>query len=192
MSTMRYIKGLVKDRNIASVTPTSKFSVKRICRRMDLASAELIVEYGPGCGVFTKHMLENLGPQARLLAIELNSEFVSYLRSEITDPRFVLVHDSVENVVKIIEAHGLSQADCVIAGIPFSSFAPPAKKELFTRTKEVLKEGGLFLIYQFFVQRFRPQNVLTPYLKEQFFDVRVSSELVNIPPLVVYSGKKGR
>ncbi len=72
MGTLTYIKTLIKDPAVASVTPSSRFAVQRVCSFIDFPRAALVVEYGPGLGVFTQYLLGQMGPQGRLVAIEKN------------------------------------------------------------------------------------------------------------------------
>jgi phospholipid N-methyltransferase len=44
----------------------------------------VLVEYGPGVGTFAREILRRMSADAVLIAIELNTGFVEYLR----DPRF--------------------------------------------------------------------------------------------------------
>jgi len=54
MGTLTYITTLIKDPAVASVTPSSHFAVQRVCSFIDFRRAALVVEYGPGLGVFTQ------------------------------------------------------------------------------------------------------------------------------------------
>lgn len=52
MDTITYLKNFVRDRNVASITPTSAIGVKKVCSKIDFHKPSVIVEYGPGTGVF--------------------------------------------------------------------------------------------------------------------------------------------
>ncbi len=62
----------------------------------------VLVENGPGVGTFTREILRRMRPDAILIAIELNTEFVEYLGEQIRDPRFRVVHGPAERVRSIL------------------------------------------------------------------------------------------
>src|SRR5579859_2710928 len=72
---------------LGSLIPSSRFLVERLLGKIDWQRARTIVEYGPGVGTITGPMLARMMPQARLLAFEMNREFVHYLTRNFFDPR---------------------------------------------------------------------------------------------------------
>ncbi len=186
MATVRYIKNFIRDRNVASITPTSRVSVEKICRKINFDTAEVIVEYGPGGGVFTRHILQNLSPSGRLVAIEKNENFYNHLKRAIHDPRFSLVQDTAENVESVLANLGIQKVDAVISGIPFSFFEDPLRARIVNNTKAVLKPGGKFIIYQFYSPFLRKRFNLNGCLSDNLKVVRIHFEIFNLPPLRVY------
>ena len=83
MKTFIYLKNLVTDRYVASVTPTSRFGVDKVCNKIDFSKSDVIVEYGPGTGVFTTVLLKNMPKDSKLIAIERNQNFCRYLKKHI-------------------------------------------------------------------------------------------------------------
>ncbi|WKA58517.1 methyltransferase domain-containing protein [Planococcus shenhongbingii] len=187
MSTKEYVKNLIKDRNIASITPTSKIGVREICEKMDLSKKVVIVEYGPATGVFTNYLLEHMTPDSMIIAIELNENFVDYLKENTRDPRLKIHHDSAENVHEITRQHGVEKADYVISGIPFSLMDEETRENIVKRTSHVLKPGGKFLPYQTFFQK---DEHLMVYLQDYFSIAQDKFFLRNLPPMRVYEATK--
>lgn len=179
MSTIEYIKNFLKDRNVASVTPSSTFVVRRILRKMHFDDETVIVEYGPGAGVFSKRIIERMGSTDRLVLIERNSDFVASLQELAADPRVTLVNGDAQNVRQILDEQGIDQADYVISGIPFSFLDEDVKRQLVVDTYEVLREGGKFLVYQHY-------NHMEESLKRHFDQVNTEREIRNIPPLCIW------
>src|SRR4051812_42760042 len=101
---------------LGSLIPSSRFLVNDVLRRMDLAHADTVVEYGPGVGTFTGELLRRMKPDAKLLVIEMNSDFVGFLRRSIPDPRLVVAHGSAADVEKHLREIGRQQANYVISG----------------------------------------------------------------------------
>lgn len=186
MQTLIYLKNFLKDRNIASITPTSNHCVKKICERIDFNTARLFVEFGPATGVFTKYIIKHMHPDARFIAIERNPGFAEILSKNVTDSRLKIVNSTAERVDEIIQEAGGRKADYIISGIPFTFFNPTLKRSILEKTSSSLTPEGKFLVYQFFPQPLNKQRQLTPYLREYWNDVEVSFELFNIPPLVIF------
>jgi phospholipid N-methyltransferase len=163
---------------LGSIVPSSRFLIRQLLEPVDWGQARVIVEYGPGVGVITTEVLRRMGPDAILIAIETNPDFVSYLRDSIKDERLHVVEGSAESVDEILRRYGQSNASYVISGIPFSTIPAPVRERILLKTCEVLKPGGSFLVYQFssrvlqdlqrifrYVRRkFEPLNVLPAHL----------------------------
>ena len=187
MDTFIYIMNFIKDRNVASVTPTSSVGVKKVCSKIDFSRNRLIVEYGPGTGVFSKYMLQKMGEDSRLILIERNGNFNSILRKNIKDPRAIVVHDSAENVLQTLRACKESEADYIISGIPFSFLDSNLKHRILYNTHRALRKGGKFLVYQ---TCFQTNNHLKVHLQKYFPIVNSKYELANIPPLRTFEAIK--
>lgn len=163
---------------LGSIVPSSRFLIRQLLEPVDWSQARVIVEYGPGVGVITAEVLRRMRPDAMLIAIETNPDFVSYLRDSIKDERLHVVEASAESVDEILRRYGQSNASYVISGIPFSTIPAPVRERILLKTREVLKPGGSFLVYQFssrvlqdlqrifrYVRRkFEPLNVLPAHL----------------------------
>ena len=68
-------------RMLGSIIPSSRFLIRQLLQPVDWSAARVIVEYGPGVGSITAEILERMRPDAMLIAIETNSDFVKFLRS---------------------------------------------------------------------------------------------------------------
>ena len=163
---------------LGSIVPSSRFLIRQLLKPVDWSQARVIVEYGPGVGVITAEVLRRMRPDALMIAIETNPDFVSYLRDSIKDERLHVVEGSAESVDEILRRYGQSNASYIISGIPFSTIPAPVRERILLKTCEVLKPGGSFLVYQFssrvlqdlqrifrYVRRkFEPLNVLPAHL----------------------------
>jgi phospholipid N-methyltransferase len=192
MNTLTYLKNLARDKNIASVTPTSAFGVKRICRAIDFQRAKVIVEYGPGGGVITKRLLKQMRSDAVLIAVETNKNFCRLLASRIKDPRLHIVNRSAEDVLEILAEQGFEQADYIISGIPFSLFPNSLKDRILRNTGKALGQDGRFFVYQFLVSLSKPETDIKRKLKEHMRIERKDVEMLNVPPLRIYEASNGK
>ena len=160
---------------LGSIVPSSRFLIRELLSPVDWSRARVIVEYGPGVGDITAEVLRRMRPDALLIAIEMNPDFVSYLRGALTDTRLRVIEGSAEWVDEILSRFGRRQADYIISGIPFSTIPAPRRESILRTTRAVLAPGGAFLVYQF------STRVLED-LKRIFGYVRRSFEPLNLLP----------
>lgn len=174
--TLSYIKNFIQDRDVAAIAPSSSFLVERVCKWIDFDEPAVIVEYGPGNGVFSEYILDHMTDDSTLILVESNPDFVDMLE-EMTedDPRAVVVEDLAQNIKDILADQGIDEVDYIVSGIPFSFLDEDVKEELLTRTREVLADEGKFLVYQNY-------NHLEEPLREHFSEVTKEREFRNIPP----------
>lgn len=187
MSTFSYMKHFVKDKYIASITPTSEFGVRHVCGKIDFQRCSVIVEYGPGTGVFTRYLLSRMEIDARVILIERNPAFVRMLSQRFRDPRVILRNVCASNVLHTLEEIGVRGVDAIVSGIPFSFLPYETRMEIVKNTHAALREDGKFLAYQTFYQA---NNHLKEPLKSIFRSVRVEYEMLNIPPMRIYEAVK--
>ncbi|MGZ4816464.1 MAG: hypothetical protein ACXVZV_13695, partial [Terriglobales bacterium] len=64
-----FLKNFIRHpKMLGAAIPSSRYLINRVLDRTDWNQARTIIEYGPGVGTFTRHMLARMSPQARLLA----------------------------------------------------------------------------------------------------------------------------
>lgn len=160
---------------LGSLIPSSRFLVGRLLGKVDWNRARTIVEYGPGVGTITAHILSRMSPEARLIVFEMNKDFVSYLRRAFPDPRLYVVHGSAENVGRELDGLGLEGADYIISGIPYTTMPEQLRSKIMRESREALNPGGAVLIYQF-------TRTVLPYLRTYFNQVYQDFEPLNILP----------
>ena len=178
--TMIFARNFVKHpRMLGSLIPSSPFLINRLLRRVDWSKARVIVEYGPGVGVITSEMLRRMQPDATLIVIETNEEFVEYLRRALPDRRLHVVHGSAAEVETALMEHGLTHADYIISGIPYSTMPPEVRSAILDASYAVLSAHGSFLVYQF-------SRAALPYLQRVFKQVDLDFEPLNILPASLF------
>jgi phospholipid N-methyltransferase len=187
MSTLSYVKNFISDKYIASITPTSDFGVRKVCSKIDFSRSGLVVEFGPGTGVFTKYLLQKMGADSLLVMIERNANFAKELRGRFRDPRAVVVNGCASDILDTLAGIGKPAADYVISGIPFSFLTDNKKDRILRNSFAALHHGGKFLAYQTFYQS---NNHLKYHLEQIFPLVQVEYEMLNIPPLRIYEARK--
>lgn len=170
-------------RMIGSIIPSSRFLVDRILQQVNWTRTRVVVEYGPGIGNITQEILKRLRKDATLVAIEMNESFVRLLREENRDFRLKVVHGSAADVRTILQMLGLTGADYIISGIPFTMLPEDMRVRVMRESRAALSPGGALLIYQF-------TRAVLPYLRREFEYVRTDFEPLNVLPAQLFTCEK--
>jgi phospholipid N-methyltransferase len=175
-----FLRGFIKHPvMVGSVIPSSKVVIDKMLEPVDWANCRLFVEYGPGVGTFTEHVLQRLAPDATLIAIDTNADFTRYLRRKFADSRLFPVTGSAADVSQIMADCGFSDADYILSGLPFSTLPPGVGPAIAQATADALRPGGAFLVYQFSP---KVREFLTPYFDRS----DRGFEWINIPPAQLF------
>jgi phospholipid N-methyltransferase len=176
----QFLRGFLKNPvMVGSVIPSSRVLIDKMLGPVDWENTRLFVEYGPGVGTFTRHILDRLRPDATLVTIDTNPDFTRYLNRSIEDPRLVAVTGSAADVEAILADRDLGQADYVLSGLPFSTLPPGVGDAIAKATARVIRPGGAFLVYQF-------SPKVRDFIKPHFERIERGFEWINVPPAVLF------
>jgi len=164
---------------LGSVIPSSRFLVERMLRPIDWQQARHVVEYGPGVGTMTKEILKRMADDAQLLVIELNADLVAYLQHQYDDPRLTVVHGSAADVDRYTRELGWDGMDYALSGVPFSTIPEAERRDIMETTRDTLRPGGEFIVFQFSKKSFED-------LRGTFDDVNRNFEPRNFLPAHCY------
>lgn len=167
---------------VASIVPSSRYLTSRIAAVARERDARTVVELGPGTGCTTRALLQVLARDARLLAIDVEAEFVNLLRCE-DDPRLIAHLGSATMLREIVAQHGLPNPDLVVSGIPFSTMPPHDANVICEQIWKSLAPGGSFVAYQL-------RAHVAHYAKPCMGVAVARWEWLNIPPMRVYRWTK--
>ena len=176
MNKIKFFLEFLKDPQIGALTPSSKFFVRDVIKRMPLENAKLVIEYGAGEGVVTRGMLKQMPEKSKLVAIDANPELVKDLK-KINDPRFEIYHGKVQD---FITKQREGTVDCAISGIPFTYLVPKEKEFILARTAKLLKRDGIFVVYQF-------NPLIGKFLKKYFKVAKEELVLSNWPLYTIFT-----
>jgi phospholipid N-methyltransferase len=178
--SVEFFKGFLRNpKEVGSVIPSSRFLTRRILECGQVSSARVVVELGPGTGVLTGAILDRMPADGKLVAIEINSDFVEVLRRIYRDPRLVVHEGCSADLERALEAAGALEADLVVSGIPFSTLQHGVGRRTLDAASRVLGPDGRFVAYQFrsHVRRFAEPVFGAPVTHSGFW---------NIPPMKIY------
>ncbi len=173
----QYIKNV---RTVGAIAPSSRFLARKMVRSIDFAKTNVIVEYGPGTGVFTAELIARKRPATKLVIIEQNTAFYNVLYQKYAQHKnVILVHDSAENIESIIRSHGIKKVDYIISGLPFAALPPHVSHRILTDTARLLAAKGTFVTFQYTLLK---KNFMHGF----FTDIMITREYRNIPPAYVF------
>lgn len=145
---MDYIREfMLTPTSVGSVVPSSRVLAEAIVQDAEVSRADVVLEYGPGTGVFTGHILNALKPGAAFAAIELNPRFAAAFKARY--PRVTLFEDSIANVDALCRSAGIGSVDCIVSGVPWAMFPRPLQVRCLEAMMQVLKPGGRFLTFTY-------------------------------------------
>lgn len=162
------------------MVPSSRFLTEKMLRNIEFKKVKLIVELGPGTGVFTKKILELMPEDAKLLVFELNTNFYEILKRDIQDDRMVLVHGSAEHINQYVKEMGFLHADYVVSSLPLANFPKKLTETILNEAYTILKNQGKYIQFQYSL-------LSKKNLEARFEAVHVSFTPANFPPAFVYT-----
>jgi len=167
---------------VGSIVPSSRFLEQRIVDIASINTVRSVVELGPGTGGTTQAILDAMLDDARFLAIELNPQFVSLLKTN-PDPRLVVHHGSAELIEQALAHYNMACPDAVISGIPFSTMPNKLAHQILKSIWACLAPGGHFIAYQF-------RGRVADLGREILGIPEIKVELLNVPPVRLYHWRK--
>ena len=176
----------VRPRITGAVWPSSRGLARRMTEWIDWPTVKVVVEYGPGTGVFTEQIVARKPEKARYFAIERNARFAEMLRERF--PGVVVYNDSVARVKALCERQGLEGVDVVVCGLPWASFTESEQDTFMTAMMAVLRVGGKFATFAYLQGLLLPTGRRFRATLDRHFSVVGVSKTVwaNLPPAFVY------
>ena len=160
--------------------PSSKFLAKRMIDKM---KGKVIIELGPGTGIFTEEILRLLPKDGLLISIEKNKVFSDYLGEKIKDKRFKLYNGDASNMSLYLQENGYEKVDYIVSGLPLGHFNREVKGKILSEAKKCLSNDGMFVQFEYLLAGYSS-------VKKVFPEVSISFELFNLPPAFVMRCRK--
>lgn len=134
-------------RTIGAVSPSSRTLARALVAGLDFSGDAQIVELGPGTGVVTKVIAEELGLQARCLAIEIDPGFAKRLKGRFGQVQVAC--GSAAYLPVLTKSHGFDRVDHIVSGLPFASLPAQITTGILDGIEAVLPSGGTFTTFQY-------------------------------------------
>ncbi len=184
MEIGRFMEQYIKNpKTVGAIAPSSDKLACRMIEDIDFLNATYIVEYGPGTGVFTEKILDKKKDSTIFIAIEYNMDFYNILKDKFRDrTNFILVNDSAENLKKYLHKYNIDKLDYIVSGLPFASLPQDMSKKILSVTKEILKDKGEFITFQYTLFKMK-------LFRKHFDRIKTKKVLLNMPPAYVFKCK---
>lgn len=185
--TRMFIKQLLANpANTGAVAPSSSRLARRIVEFAQPRSDAVIVEFGPGTGVFTQEILHSLLPGQRFFAIEVNPDFVASLSREY--PGLHVHLGCASDLPDFCKKENVKSVDCVISGLPWANFPDALQRKILGNMLEVMPKGAAFVTFAYLQGLVMPSGKnFKRNLKEHFSEVECSGVIWrNLPPAIIY------
>lgn len=177
---LKFFKEFWKERRVVgAISPSSIFLAKKMISSIDFNSSRILVEFGPGTGIFTKEILKKMHPDAILLVFETQKSFCEQIEAEIRDSRMILINDSAEKIGEYLQKNSFEAADHIISSLPFTVIPSQIKNSILTQSVKYLSKTGTFLQFQYSLNAHK-------LLKSRFKIVKLDFTPMNIPPAFIY------
>ena len=144
-----------------------------------------VVELGAGTGEITRALMGVGIPASRLVLVERDPEFASYLRRHFHGPR--ILEGDAARLPRLLASHGIAQVGAVVSGLPLLTLPPEVVDGIVTGAFEVLPHGGAFVQFTYGPVAPIPQQVRK---RLRLTSIRGRRIWLNVPPAVVWSFRK--
>ncbi|NDE11756.1 MAG: phospholipid methyltransferase [Chitinophagia bacterium] len=179
-----FIKEFWKDKKmIGSMVPSSKYLAAKMLDHIPFKNTKLIIELGPGTGIFTEKIIQKLDVTTQLIVLELNSEFYQELKAKICHTNVHIKEASADKIGEIMLELGFEKADVIISSLPLANFSAKLRNSILEVVKESLNENGSFIQFQYSLNAYKNLKQLFPVVKLNF-------TALNFPPAFVYTCSK--
>jgi phospholipid N-methyltransferase len=183
VSKKKFITEVFKSKGtIGALSPSSSFLTKKMLAPIVFETAQCIVEFGPGTGVFTKIMLQKMRPDAVLLAFEINPTFIEELQN-IKDDRLIIINDSAEKIEDYLNKYNQKSADFIVSSLPFAMIPDEVVHAILTNSDNMLSDEGKYIQFQYSLNAKKK-------LEAYFSKVVIRFTFFNLPPAFVYICEK--
>ena len=175
---------LLHPRTTGAVAASSRGLARALTDGLDLRHARTVVELGPGTGAVTDAILRRVGPDTRVVAVELNGHLAKSLRQRYHEKPITIVHGSAADLATLVTG----PVDAVVSGLPWTVLPTPMRHRILDAVTAVLTPAGRFTTFAYVHAAWTPPaRRFAAELAERFAVVeRTPWVPANLPPAFVH------
>lgn len=141
-------KYLQSPMGIGAVVPSSQKLAVQMVKMLGAKRDDVVVELGPGTGIFTQALLTSGVLPGNLILVEFDVEFVHYLRREF--PAVRVLQGDASHLCQLLANVEDRPITRVLSGIPLRSMKPAIRAAIAKAIAEVLQPGGVLVQFSYF------------------------------------------
>jgi phosphatidylethanolamine/phosphatidyl-N-methylethanolamine N-methyltransferase len=140
-------KYMQKPMAVGAVAPSSQKLAQMMVDQLAAQPNDLVIELGPGTGVFTQMLLNSGVLPENLVLVEFDPEFVGYLREEF--PGVTVIEGDARNLAALLSSFAVRPVLRVLSGIPLRSMKSEVRAAIAAAIAGVLKPGGTLVQFSY-------------------------------------------
>lgn len=137
--------------------PLRRWDVRHALDRAGLRAGETVLELGPGPGAFTVDAARRVGPQGRLIAVDIQPEMIAQVEARVREAGLGNVETHVAGAYELPVEDGTVDRAFLITVLPEIPDPVRALREV----RRVLKPGGIVSITEEFLDPDYPRRQTT-------------------------------
>ncbi|OEF95608.1 class I SAM-dependent methyltransferase [Desulfuribacillus alkaliarsenatis] len=173
-------KFIKKPKQIGSITPSSRYLVRKMLETVDFNKTNSVVELGAGTGVITQEIYNSKKSDTDFYIFEYDDEMRAVLKNIYKTAAYC--KDAYE-LKDTLSSYGASEVDCIISCLPLATFSETGRQAIMEQVIESLSDDGIFVAYQYSLQ-------MKQLLSKNFSKVTIQFVPLNIPPAFIYICQK--
>jgi len=186
---IRFLYEFARDpRATGAIGPSSPELAEAMVRDMGLESARLVVELGAGTGAFTTAIIDQLAPEARFMAMELNPRLAASLEETFSGEGVDVVCASAEDLCHHLDRGEVGAVDAIVSSLPWVCFNASMQRAILREIRRALRPGGRFCTFAYAHAAWLPSGVkFRRELRAVFPDCEILPIVWrNLPPAFIY------
>ncbi len=167
--------------DVGAFMPSGPQLTDLMIKALVLPDNGMVVELGPGTGVFTKALLAAGVPPQRLLLVERNEGFARHLAESF--PGVATCVGDARDLPSLVAARGIAQVDCVVSGLPLRSMDDATRRAIALAIGFTLSPWGRMVQFTYLAG---PPIPADHAAEAGLIGTRSGMTLRNIPPAFVW------
>jgi phosphatidylethanolamine/phosphatidyl-N-methylethanolamine N-methyltransferase len=182
---MRFLRTwIAKPKIVGAIAPSGRALARAMAAAADVSAPGLVLELGPGTGVVTEALIARGVAPERIVAVEFDSRFCSYLRERF--PTVNIVEGDAFAVDTTLPPDLRGPFSAVISSLPLVLSPPPERRRLVEDMLARIPPNGTYI--QFSYSPKRPVPAVAGVFTAEHGPWIVN----NLPPARVWTYRRAR